>query len=368
VEAKKAEDGKDNAEKPAAQLPPRQPTFLARYKRSVKISCAGGFLVAAILLLGLIPGLWRNAEPKPLTVAHAADTRNAPRSMTVAPMAAAGSGTSSVQNQQDDRSVKMDQAPDPALSEDSPAGSLPRIAEDGRQPWQAYARPFDTGDNRPRIAIVIADLGLSREATEDAISKLPANVTLAFDTQSPVAGAWFNRARQGGHETLLEIPMEPFDYPRSDPGPDTLLTTLQGADNLARLLKDLRLGAGYIGVTTLSGSRFTTDPGNMTPVLDTLRKRGLMILDAHIGPHSTVMDLAHDMKVPAAVVTERIDRDLTPDAIDTTLQQLEQTARLTGHAIGIASPTPVVLDRLQVWLKDLPRRGIALAPVSAMVM
>ena len=46
-------------------------------------------------------------------------------------------------------------APDPALLEDSPAGPLPRIAADGRQPRQAYARPFDRADTRPRIGLVV---------------------------------------------------------------------------------------------------------------------------------------------------------------------------------------------------------------------
>lgn len=364
-----AESGKDKAvaeEKPAVTLPPWQPTILAHYKRSVKLGGTGG-IFALLLLVCIIPGLWRHGVPKTLTVIHSADNANVPTGASL-PQGGATGGQAGALNQQDDKSVKMTPAPDPALSEDTPKGSLPRIAEDGRQPWQIYARPFNTSDSRPRIAIIIADLGLSREVTDAAVSRLPANVTLAFDAQSPVIGAWFTRARQDGHETLLQLPMEPFDYPRSDPGPDTLLTTLPTADNLERLLKDMRLGSGYIGITTLSGSRFTTDPGKMTPVLETLKKRGLMILDAHIGPHSTVMDLSHDMRIPAAVVTERIDRDLTPDAIDTTLQQLEQTARLTGHAIGIASPSPVVIDRLQLWLKNLPQRGIALAPVSAMVM
>ena len=31
------------------------------------------------------------------------------------------------------------------------------------------------------------------------------------------------RAREAGHEVLLEVPMEPFDYPDNDPGPQTLL-------------------------------------------------------------------------------------------------------------------------------------------------
>jgi polysaccharide deacetylase 2 family uncharacterized protein YibQ len=31
-----------------------------------------------------------------------------------------------------------------------------------------------------------------------------------------------SRAREDGHEVMLQVPMEPFDYPDNDPGPHTL--------------------------------------------------------------------------------------------------------------------------------------------------
>ena len=43
------------------------------------------------------------------------------------------------------------------------------------------------------------------------------------------------RARAGKHELLLQVPMEPFDYPSNDPGPRTLLTSLTATQNIDRL-------------------------------------------------------------------------------------------------------------------------------------
>jgi polysaccharide deacetylase 2 family uncharacterized protein YibQ len=182
-----------------------------------------------------------------------------------------------------------------------------------------------------------------------------------------VIGAWCARARQDGHETLLSVPMEPFDYPRSDPGTNTLLTSLPNTDNLARFHWALRQSTGYVGVTTLTGSRFTTDPDKLGPILESLRKRGLMIFDTRAAPHSAIMDMARNLHVPAVASTTRIDQNPSPEAIDTALDQLEKNARLTGRAVGIASPSPAVIERLQNWTKTLPSRGIALAPLSAMV-
>jgi polysaccharide deacetylase 2 family uncharacterized protein YibQ len=202
-------------------------------------------------------------------------------------------------------------------------------------------------------------------ASDAAIARLPPNVTLAFDVQSPVVGAWVARARQAGHETLLMLPMEPFDYPRSDPGPNTLLSNLPNADNLQRLLWALSQASGYVGVTSLTGSHFTTDPSKIKPILEVMRQRGLMVFDARVAPHSAIADLAKDAHVPVAVNTVRLDQNLAPSALDEALNRLEQSARLTGKAVAIAPPLPVVLNRLGPWIKQLKRDGIALAPLSA---
>jgi polysaccharide deacetylase 2 family uncharacterized protein YibQ len=356
----------------APTFPEWKETFLARYSRNTKMAvltlavfiCASPWLFSGIhrashrsLRAALVQGVeWKAAVPNP-----------APARPEAAAVSAKASSGSPVINDQDDRTVKMALAPDVGLTEDTAQGSLPRIGLDGRQPWQVYARPFNAADTRPRIALIVAGLGLSRADTEAAITRLPANVTLAFDVESRVVGAWCARARQEGHETLLEVPMEPFDYPHSDPGPDTLLTTLPNSDNIERLLWALRQATGYVGITSLSGSHFTTDPEKMQAIADVLKHRGLMMVDARVAPHSVAADVMATRDVPVASGTEQLDQNLAPAAIDDALNQLEQTARLTGRAIGITSDEPVMTQHLEAWLKRLPADGVALAPVSAMV-
>lgn len=352
-------------------LPPWKETFLARYSRNTKMA-ALTLVVLVCAAPWLLKGLHHGAHaPKQHAIVQGVEWRAAvpnpaPPKPESAAEAAKGASASPFINNQDDRAVKMLPAPDIALTEDTAQGSLPRIGLDGRQPWQVYARPFNTADSRPRIAVIVAGLGLDRAETEVAITRLPANVTLAFDVESRTTGAWCSRARQEGHETLLEVPMEPFDYPHSDPGPDTLLTTVSNTDNIERLQWALRQATGYIGIISLSGSRFTTDPQNMQTVADVLKRRGLMIVDARTAPHSVVSEIMRAKSVPFATATEQLDQNLAPEAIDATFAEVEQTARLTGTAIGITSANPEMLARLQTWLKTLPDKGIALAPVSAM--
>ena len=124
---------------------------------------------------------------------------------------------------------------------------------------------------------------------------------------------------------------------------------------------------GYVGVTTTTGSRFTTDAAKFGEVLKQLHDRGLLVLDARAAPRSVVTDLALNARVPVATVTERLDVDLSPDAIDGALNDLEKVALQSGRAVGIVSPTPIMLEHLQNWMKNLPQHGVALAPLSAMV-
>jgi polysaccharide deacetylase 2 family uncharacterized protein YibQ len=347
-------------------LPPRRETFLARYPRNLKLAVTAVLFALLVLPPAVIHGQLRrqieNTAPMPAFVKEKKVEKWISGNKKIE-----SDVNAPALNDQDDRSVKLIPAPDSRVTQDTAEGSLPRISEDGARPWQVYSRPFNEADKRPRIAVVITDLGMSRAITDQAIAQTPPTVTLSFDSEGPVIAAWGIRARQDGHEILLQIPVEPFDYPRSDPGPDTLLGNLPNSENLMRFLKTLHRATGYIGITTTFGSRFTSDPTKFDPILQQLRDRGLMVLDSRVVPRGVVTDMARNAGVPVATVTQRLDSDLDPDAIAATLEDLEKTARQTGRAIGITTATPVMISQLQAWAKTLPEHGIALAPLSAMV-
>lgn len=257
-------------------------------------------------------------------------------------------------------------APDPALVETGPNGPLPIIGRDGRQPWRVYARPFDRADKRPRIAIIITGLGLSGATTEASIDELPGAATLAFDPYAQQLPAWIDRARAAGHEVLLALPMEPADYPRQDPGPYTLLTSLSAKENLDRLNWLLSRAVGYVGVINMMGARFTTSEANLVPIFDEIKKRGLMFVDGRASDQSVAGTLAQSMGLPRAVDDEKLDAEATRDAIDRHLAGLEATARSKGMALGMGFAYPVTLERVALWAKTLADKGIALAPASAL--
>lgn len=264
--------------------------------------------------------------------------------------------------------VTLTPAPVPGLVEDSRNGPLPRISsQDGRKPWQVYARPFPATDKRPRIAIVMSDLGLSGVTTGNALAKLPPGITLAFLPYAERLDDWVERARTKGHEVMLSVPMEPLNYPRDDPGPNALLTMLGPDRNVERLEWSLGKAVGYVGITSTTGSKFTANPAAMQPVIDVLKARGLLLVDSRVNPKSVAGPLANLAGVPRALGDRVIDRDLSRGAIDDQLRELEELAKTNGAAVGFASPYPTTIERLNLWLTSLADRGIALAPASAVV-
>lgn len=263
--------------------------------------------------------------------------------------------------------VQLKKAPEPGMIEQGPKGPLPIIAEDGRLAWRVYGRPFDDADKRPRIAIIITDLGASAAATAAAIQQLPGAVTLAFTPYGPRVSELVEEARAAGHETLMAAPSEPPDFPRNDPGPYTLLASLSAAENLDRLEYVLSRVPGYVGVVTTTAGRFFSNEEALQPVLTLLRRRGLLFVDGRGQPKSTVQQMATAVGLPRAYGNRFLDLEASRGAIDTRLAELERIARESGAAVGTGQPYPVTFERIAQWVETLDGKGLALAPITAVV-
>lgn len=262
-------------------------------------------------------------------------------------------------------SAPLPQAPDPALVENSPKGPLPVVGRDGREAWRVYARPFDRFDKRPRISVVLYGLGTSGAATRAAIQGLPGAITLAFSPYADGLGNWIADARAAGHEILLMVPMEPRNYPDYDPGPRALLTSLTGRENTQRLEWILGRGVGYVGITDFMGSRFTNSTQHMRALFRDLNKRGLMFLESRASSRAISGEIAAASKVPFASSALYIDSQASRTAIDGQLAEAERLANRLGAVVVMGFLYPVTLERVAKWAATVEKRGIALAPVSA---
>ena len=256
---------------------------------------------------------------------------------------------------------------DPTLIENTDDGPLPRIADDGRKPMQVYAAP-NTAAGRPRITIVLSGLGISAKTTAAALAGLPPSVTLGFAPYASDAQRWVAEARMLGHEVLLELPMEPFDYPDSDPGPHTLRAGLGETANTKLLAWALTRFTGYTGVTNLgSGGRFLSDSDALSPIMTYVTRRGLLFFDNGAASQSAAPSVAAQVGASFAQANTTIDSIQAAMEIDRRLSDLEATAREKGSAVGAGYIYPVTIDRVSQWAQGLSGRGFVLVPASAIV-
>jgi polysaccharide deacetylase 2 family uncharacterized protein YibQ len=261
----------------------------------------------------------------------------------------------------------LTRAPLAGLSEPGPNGPLPIIAANGRTPSQAYARPFTAQPARPIIAIVIGGLGFNARATTQAIDELPPEVTLSFVPYASDLQTWIDRARARGHEVLLELPMEPFDPDADDTGPQTLLASAPTQQNIARLEQLLSHAAGYFGVTNYQGARFATSAQASQPVVQALRRRGLVFISSGIGQRTALSVEAQRAGLANTAADRIIDARREADAIDDQLLNLEALALQNRSAIGAGFAYPVTMEQVGRWARDVGSRGYQLAPASAVL-
>ena len=258
---------------------------------------------------------------------------------------------------------------DQRLLEKSRYGLIPVIA-DGLKPFTVYAAETDRAKagKMPVVAIVIGGLGVGAAKTADAIMKLPPAVTLAFTPYGTDPGKLAERARAQRHEILLLIPMEPYDYPDNDPGPQTLLTSLGPEQNLDRLYWHLSRLQGYAGIANFMGARFIATDTAMQPIVREAIKRGLGFFDDGSAPRSVAAALATSLGAPFAKGDVTIDAVPTPAEIDHALARLENLAKERGVAVGTASALPVSIERIGAWTKTLEGHGIMLVPLTTAML
>ncbi|MBW7965564.1 divergent polysaccharide deacetylase family protein [Bradyrhizobium sp. BR 10261] len=258
---------------------------------------------------------------------------------------------------------------DPRLLEKSRYGMIPAISGD-LKPFNAYAAEADRGKaaKMPVVAIVIGGLGVGAAKTTDAIMKLPGAVTLAFTPYGSDPGKLAERARAQRHEIFLQIPMEPYDFPDNDPGPQTLLTSLTADQNTDRLYWHLSRMQGYAGLTNFMGARFIATDAAMQPIIREASRRGLGFFDDGSSPRSIASQAAGSLAVPFGKGDIALDAVPTPTEIDRALNKLESTARERGVAIGTASALPVSIERIGAWIKTLNDRGILLVPLTTAML
>lgn len=257
--------------------------------------------------------------------------------------------------------------PDKDLLEQYGEFRLPRRGPSGNRPFEVYARTW-SGVQGPRVALMVGGLGLSQTGTKTAIDRLPPQVTLGFAATGNSLSRWMQLARRGGHEIMLQMPMEPYNYPANNPGQGTLEINASADENLAKMRRSMGKMTNYTGIANFMGARMTADGRSLQPIMEELTTRGLMYLDDGSSPRSVAQQVANATSTPFARADKVIDNRRDRGAILKELNELERIARGRGYAIGTGSSFKVTIDAIDIWIQGARKRGIDIVPISALAL
>jgi len=213
---------------------------------------------------------------------------------------------------------------------------------------------------RGRLALIIEEYGEDR-ALSRRFAELPGTFTAAVRSNMENAEAWAKEARQTGMEVILDLPMEPKNYPTRNPGSDAILVDISGREIRKRFEKALNTVGTVKGVKIYMGSLAVEDRDVMRPILEEMAARSLYLVDPTTSEYSVVPELAREMEVPVYEVTSisQVDAGRNDEGtIGIRFDDLVRSVRAHGYALGIVHPKEGTLAVLADRLPGLAREGI----------
>ncbi len=251
--------------------------------------------------------------------------------------------------------------PPPALDVPAPAASETTAHGD---PLAIVRQPPPGNTGRPRIAIVVDDLGRSLEDLE-TLGRLGIPLTysvLPYETSTPQVVA---ELRRRGEELLCHLPMEAKGG--ANPGPGALYLGMSPEELIAATRRALAAIPGARGANNHMGSGLLSEREAMTAVLSVLAEHGLYFLDSRTSADTLGYSLARHLGLPAGERQVFLDTERDPEFIRGQFAALLATARERGGATAIAHPYPETLEILAAAIPEARAQGFEFVRASELL-
>ena len=226
------------------------------------------------------------------------------------------------------------------------------------------SKPFQK-DGRPKVAIILDDVGYDKYIAARFL-ELNTPLTFAVLPHTPFTRNISKAIRSKGNEMMLHLPMEPNEYPKVNPGPGALLTSMTPDQLLEQLKANLNAIEGIRGVNNHMGSRMTANSNQLYQIFSELKRRQLYFVDSRSTAETLGRPSARLFQLPFAERDIFIDHVQTPEFIRKQLRALVQRAFVQGEALGIMHPTRTTFETFREQLPEL-QQEVHLVPVSEIV-
>lgn len=227
----------------------------------------------------------------------------------------------------------------------------------------AAARAPEKPIDPPQIAIILAPTDNFEDFTM-ATNELPAEVAFIIPASSDKA-AFYSAVNSGGHPALLELLLEPNEFPATPAGPHTLLIGVTEQENLDKLSAQLSGGFAYSGVINMLSDRFVNSSNDFRPVLKRLAERGLVFVNAD-GTQPVFKTLDASLSKNVRLCTIIVGEPLQDAEVDAAIKALESKAARDHKAIGIFRCYANIIKSLKSWIEKAKQSGtVRIVPITA---
>ena len=226
----------------------------------------------------------------------------------------------------------------------------------------SLANDVKNSGNKPKIALIITNLGLNRRSTELAIT-LPKQCALGFLPYTKTLKPLLNKAQSKGHEVYLYLPLQTSNSFESQ-SKHVLSTTLPPEEIALRLQIILNSHMKYDGVYSNYKEVFTDNIKASMSVFDQIADKNLIFI---MGKGRTDKVEKH-FKMHNNIIASNIvlDEEVDKKSIKVKLEDLAKLAEKNGVALGYSQGFVLSVEMIRDWIPSLQKRGILIVPVSSL--
>jgi polysaccharide deacetylase 2 family uncharacterized protein YibQ len=223
-------------------------------------------------------------------------------------------------------------------------------ADEDLSPLARFAATFENPDQKPVIAIVLLDNGLS-EANRNLVNTLPFPVSIALDPTDPETPSAAATYRAAGREVVMLATTIPVGAEASD----VAVTFQSHADAMPEA----------VAVLDLEEGGFQSNRPLATLVVPVIKDQGRAVITWDKGMNAGDQ-VARREGVASGMVFRRVDPEGSdPAAMRRLLDRAVFKANQSGHAIVVGEANNETIAVLVRWAMEGSGSGLAIGPVTA---
>lgn len=216
--------------------------------------------------------------------------------------------------------------------------------------------------SRPKLAIIIDDIGNSKELGEE-LFKIK-GLTYSILPDLPYSKYFAEFGKKEGKEIMLHIPMEPKDVSKYSGNDENLLKVSMSAKEIKEITeKIIKSLDGIKGVNNHMGSKFTEDEEKMKIFLSEIKKKNIFFLDSRTSSDSKAYDIAKEMGIKSYKRDFFLDHNIDEVQIKEQLEKAVNFALQNGYAIAIGHPHKETIKVLKEKLPEISK-NVDVVPLS----